>query len=210
VKPSGCFLPIILVDQLHLTTSPALSKVQLTRTGQFEQLNEVISLHREAVKLQSVPHPGRSMSLCNLGIALAMRFTADGGQVEDIDDSILVHREGLALRPSPHPDRPASLSGLANSLDARFRRTKQLIDINEAISLHREALELLPADHPERSTLLNNLADSLANKFHQLGDSSDLEEAIDTSRAAVQCESAATSRALFCCIVLGPQRRPTP
>jgi len=141
------------------------------------------------------------MSLCNLGIAITMRFISEEGKLEDIDDSISLHREGLALRPSPHPGRPDSLSGLANSLDSRFRRTNQLVDINEAISLLREALELLPADHPDRSASLNNLGDALANKFHQLGDSSVLEEAISTSRAAVQCESAPTSQRFFAALL---------
>jgi hypothetical protein len=147
----------------------------------IQDVDEAVGLYREALMLQSIPHPKRSMSLNNLGNALDMRFMQTG-VIEDLDKAITLHREALALLPAPHPDRPSSLNNLATVLETRFTQTGSIEEMNEAIALHREALELRPAPHPDRFESLHNLANVLQVRFGQLSHLPDLEEALVVSR----------------------------
>jgi hypothetical protein len=48
----------------------------------MEDLEEAISLHREALTLYPLGHPDRSISLTNLAVALDTRFD-QSGRIED-------------------------------------------------------------------------------------------------------------------------------
>ena len=148
------------------------------QSGQREDLDEAISLHREALGLRAAPHPDRSRSLNNLAICAFTRF-GQSGQREDLDEAISLHREALGLLPAPHPDRSSSLNNLAIVLSTRFGQSGQREDLDEAISLHREALGLRAAPHPDRSDSLNNLAIVLSTRFNQSGQHEDLDDAIN-------------------------------
>jgi hypothetical protein len=154
------------------------------RRGASNDLDEAISLHREALLLRPAPHPDRSTSLNNLANALQTRFTQRGAS-NDLDEAISLHREALLLWPAPHPDRSTSLNNLANALQTRFEQRGASNDLDEAISLHREALLLWPAPHPDRFVSLNNLAADLRTRFKQRGSSNDLDEAISLHREAL-------------------------
>ncbi|KAF8961753.1 tetratricopeptide repeat-containing protein [Flammula alnicola] len=163
-----------------------------TRFGQqgaSNDLDEAISLHREALVLQPAPHPHRSVSLNNFANALRTCF-GQRGSSNDLDEAISLHREALVLRPAPHPDHPQSLNNLANALHTRFEQWGTSNDLDEAISLHREALVLRPAPHPYHSISLNNLADALRIRFEQQGISNDLDEAISLHREALVLQPA--------------------
>ncbi|KAF8509622.1 CHAT domain-containing protein [Gautieria morchelliformis] len=154
-------------------------------SGRHEDLEEAISLHREALELLPAPHPLRSYPLHNIASALWTRFK-QSGRHEDLEEAISLHREALELRPAPHLFRSSSLNDLASALSTRFKQSGQHEDLEEAISLHREALELLPAPHPLRSYPLHNIASALWTRFEQSGRHEDLEEAISLHREAFE------------------------
>jgi tetratricopeptide (TPR) repeat protein len=153
------------------------------RRGASNDLDEAISLHREALLLRPAPHPDRFMSLNNLANALQTRFQQRGAS-NDLDEAISFHREALLLLPAPHPDRSVSLNNLANALQIRFEQRGASNDLDEAISSYREVL-LRPASRPDRSGSLNNLASALQARFRQRGASNDLAEAISKHRESL-------------------------
>ena len=174
----------------HPDRSGSLNNIAIALQTRFEQrggsndLDEAISLHREALLLRPVPHPGRSVSLNNLASALKTRFEQQGAS-NDLDEAISLQREALLLEPAPYPDHSTSLNNLAASLRTRFEKRGTSNDLDEAISLHREALLLRPAPHPDRSTSLCNLANALQTCFEQRGASNDLDEAISLHQEAL-------------------------
>jgi len=174
----------------HPDCSTSLNDLANALQTRFEQrgasndLDEAISLHREALLLRPASHPDHSMSLNNLANALQTRFQQRGAS-NDLDGAISLHREALLLRPVPHPDRFSSLNNLANVLQTCFEQRGASNDLDEAISLHREALLLRPASHPDRSGSLDNLANALQTRFEQQGASNDLDEAISLHREAL-------------------------
>jgi hypothetical protein len=66
------------------------------QSGQSEDLDEGILLHREALGLQSPPHPNQPISLNNLVSLLRTRFK-QSGQREDLDEAISLHRKALDM-----------------------------------------------------------------------------------------------------------------
>ncbi|EDR00777.1 uncharacterized protein LACBIDRAFT_295705 [Laccaria bicolor S238N-H82] len=152
--------------------------------GTSNNLDEAISLHREALLLRPVPHPDRAVSLNNLANALQTCFEERGAS-NNLDETISLRREALLLEPAPHPDRSMSLNNLANSLQTCFKQWGVSNDLDEAISLHQEALLLRPAPHPDHSMSLNNLANALQTRFEQWGASNDLDDTISLHQEAL-------------------------
>ncbi|KAG0694586.1 CHAT domain-containing protein [Suillus ampliporus] len=140
-------------------------------------LDEVISLHYNALEYYSGTHYCRGQLLDHLGIALHTRFERRGNN-QDLDNAIALFREALALHPVGHSDRSASLGNLANSLFTRFEQRGNDQDLDEDIALHREALDLFPVGDTQRSVSLNNLARGLSTRFKHRGNSQDLDKAI--------------------------------
>ncbi|KAG1763820.1 CHAT domain-containing protein [Suillus placidus] len=147
-------------------------------------LDEVISLHCDALGYYDAMHTCRGQLLCNLSIMLITRFDRRGSD-EDLDQAITIQNEGLTLRPVGHPNRSTSLNNLANQLSTRFYHRGNPEDLDHAISLHREALDLRPVGHIDRSISLNNLANRLSTRFDHRGNAEDLDEAIALHREAL-------------------------
>ncbi|KAG1767652.1 CHAT domain-containing protein [Suillus occidentalis] len=176
-------------------------------------LDEVISLHYDALGYYSIMHACRGQLLGNLGIMLATRFERRGN-AEDLDEAIALDREALALHPVGHTHRSSSLNNLANRLSTHFKEALALCpvghtdrpvslnnlavllstrfdhrgnaeDLDEAIALQREALALCPVGHTLRSSSLNNLAVLLSTRFDHRGNAQDLDEAIALHREAL-------------------------
>ncbi|RXW12880.1 hypothetical protein EST38_g12975 [Candolleomyces aberdarensis] len=165
-------------DAPHLIADLALAvQYRSDQTRSPSELEESISLHRQAVELQPFSHPDRSFSLGNLGTALLARHRRTG-TMADLEEAISLLREALELRPSPHPDRLLSLNSLGNALWHRHRRTGTMADLEETIPLYREALELQPSSHPGRSVGLENLLMSLQLMYGKSQTLSYLQEAI--------------------------------
>ncbi|KDR83264.1 hypothetical protein GALMADRAFT_89121 [Galerina marginata CBS 339.88] len=159
-------------------------KTRFEQRGAANDLDEAISLHQEALVLQTAPHPHRSTSLNNLANALQTRFEQRGA-ANDLDEAISLHQEALLLRTAPHPNCSMSLNNLANALQTRFEQRGAANDLDKAISLHQEALLLRTAPHPHRSNSLNNLANALETRFEQRGAANDLDEAISLHQEAL-------------------------
>jgi hypothetical protein len=80
--------------------------------GSMEDLEEVITYHREALTLCPPGHPDRSIfpqQPCN---AVLTRYE-QSGRMEDLEEAITYHREALTLCPPGHPNRSSSLNNLA-------------------------------------------------------------------------------------------------
>ncbi|KAG1830006.1 CHAT domain-containing protein [Suillus variegatus] len=147
-------------------------------------LDEVISLHYDALRYYNTGHAYRGGLLVNLSVMVGTRFERRGND-KDLDEAIALQTEALVLRPVGHADRSASLNNLANQLSSRFEHRGNDEDLDEAIALHREALALRPVGHTDRSVSLNNLAVLLSSRFHHRGNDEDLDEAIALHREAL-------------------------
>ena len=71
-------------------------QTRFEKRGTSNDLDEVISLHREALLLRPAPDPHRSMSLNNLVTALQTRFKQQGAS-NDLDEVTSLRREALLL-----------------------------------------------------------------------------------------------------------------
>ena len=116
--------------------------IRFEQTSQQVDIDEAISLLRQALVLRLPPHPDYSGSLSNLASALWTRFKQQG-QRTDLDEAIPLYRQALDLRPPPHPNRSLSLSCLATALSSRFEQGGQQIDLDEAMSTYRTATQCL-------------------------------------------------------------------
>ncbi|KAG1738571.1 CHAT domain-containing protein [Suillus occidentalis] len=147
-------------------------------------LDEVISLHYDALGYYNTMHTCRGQLLSNLSTMLITRFKRRGN-AEDMDRAIALGREALTLHPVSHPDRSKTLNNLANQLSTRFDHRGNAEDLDQAIVLHREVLALRPVGHTHRSKSLNNLAVPLSTRFHHRGNPEDLDQAIALQREAL-------------------------
>ncbi|KAG2746753.1 hypothetical protein P692DRAFT_2037012 [Suillus brevipes Sb2] len=147
-------------------------------------LDEVISLHYDALGYYNAMHRCRGQLLCNLGSMLSTRFKRRGN-AEDLDHAITLQREALALHPVGHPNRYQSLNHYANELSTRFDQQGNDEDLDQAIALHREVLAFCPVGHIFRYASLNNLANQLSTRFDRRGNFEDLDQSIALAREAL-------------------------
>jgi tetratricopeptide (TPR) repeat protein len=99
-----------------------LGNALMTRFSEGSQqndLDEAISLQRQALELFPLPHPGFSLSLNNLASALQTRFE-QRGQKNDLDEEIHLLRQAVKLQLPHHPNLSLSLNNLANALVTRL------------------------------------------------------------------------------------------
>ena len=157
--------------------------------GQKHDLDEAISLYRQALELQPPPHPNRSSSLSNLASVLRIRFEHEGHRI-DLDEAISLNREVLNFYLPPHHDRGGSLYNLATALAIQFEAGGRKSDLDEAISLIRQAVDLQPSPHPGQPLSLHMLGTLLIHAHSLAGeDSQYLEESMSSFIAASQCVS---------------------
>ncbi|KAG1794296.1 hypothetical protein EV424DRAFT_1548015 [Suillus variegatus] len=147
-------------------------------------LDEVISLHYDALRYYNTGYASRGQLLCNVSVMLLTRFKRRGNG-KDLDQAFALQTEELALCPVGHTGRSMSLNNLANILFSRFDLRGNDEDLDEAIALDREALALRPVGHTDRSRSLNNLPTSLFSRFKHRGNDEDLDQAIALSREAL-------------------------
>ncbi|KAK1993567.1 hypothetical protein LX36DRAFT_729603 [Colletotrichum falcatum] len=165
------------------------------RTGSTEDLEESITITREAVNATPEDHPHRAILLNSLGNRLGNRYWRTGstedledlgnrlgnrywrtGSTEDLEESITITREALKATPDDHPDRARPLNNLGLQLGDRYLRTESMTDLEESITVTREAVNATPEDHPNRAGELNNLGLGLRNRYSRTGAMADLEE----------------------------------
>jgi hypothetical protein len=88
---------------MSLNSLAAVLDTQFGQTSQHEDLDEAVSLYREALGLLPPSHPSWSGLLNNLANSLNSRF-GQSGQHEDLDKAISLHHEALGLLPALHPN----------------------------------------------------------------------------------------------------------
>src|ERR1700679_4235683 len=76
--------------------------MRFKQSGEWEDLDEAISLHRDALELQPAGHPNRSDSLNNLAVSLTTRFE-QSGERQDLDEAIELFPESINSQSSGHP-----------------------------------------------------------------------------------------------------------
>ncbi|KAG2147438.1 CHAT domain-containing protein, partial [Suillus bovinus] len=162
----------------------ALHSEQCLQGDEPRVLDEVISLHYDALGYYNTRHTYRGKLLGNLAVMLATRFERQGNG-KDLDQAITLQTEVLTLRPVGHTDRSTSLYNLAALLSFSFEHRGSDKDLDQAIALHKEALDLRPVDHADRSMSLNNLAAQLSSRFERRGNEEDLDQAIALHKEAL-------------------------
>jgi tetratricopeptide (TPR) repeat protein len=154
-------------------------QTRFEQRGAPNDLDETISLHREALLLWPAPHPDRSTSLNNFANALQTCFKQRGAP-NDLDEAISLGRDALLLRPAHHPLYSNLLRDLAIALRIRFDENRLLHhdDITEAISLYERLLDC-PSQDPNRSWSLERLPAALKERQALIGDHVDIVEGTD-------------------------------
>ncbi|KAG1809516.1 CHAT domain-containing protein [Suillus variegatus] len=147
-------------------------------------LDEVISLHYDALRYYNTGHADRGQLLGNLSVMLLTRFERRGND-NDLDQAIAHEMEALDLHPVGHTDRYKSLNGFASKLFSRFQHRGNGEDLDQAIAHEMEALALHPVGHTDRYKLLNNLAAFLSYRFEHRGNDGDLDQATALQREAL-------------------------
>jgi CHAT domain-containing protein/tetratricopeptide (TPR) repeat protein len=191
LHPAGSILANDLGEERSAASMLPLSPNQLAHLAEWcsrrddsRALDEVISLHYDALGHYNATHACRGQLLANLSIMLITRFERRGN-AEDMDQAIALQREALALHPVGHTDQSKSLNNLANRLSIRFNHQSNVEDLDQAIVLQSEALGLHPVGHKDRSLSLNNLAAQLSTRFDHRGNTEDLDQAVILQREAL-------------------------
>ncbi|KAF6793794.1 TPR domain-containing protein [Colletotrichum sojae] len=166
-------------------------------------LEEAITITREAIEATPQDHPDRAKWLNNLGSYLGDRFDRTGamadleeaititrysrtGAMADLEEAATIAREAVEATPKDDPDRAARLNNLGSHLGDRYSRIGAMADLEESITITREAVEATPKDHPDRTGRLNNLGIRLSSRYSRTGAMADLEESITITREAVE------------------------
>ncbi|KAG1791600.1 TPR-like protein [Suillus plorans] len=147
-------------------------------------LDEVISLHYDALRYYNTGHACRGQLLDDLAGMLETRFERRGND-KDWDEAITLQTEALALFPVGHTDQCMSLNKLASGLFSRYQDRGKDEDLDQAIALQREALALRPVGHTGRSKSLSDLALKLSCRSDHRSNDEDLDEAIIFHREAL-------------------------
>ncbi|THH04243.1 hypothetical protein EW146_g10228, partial [Bondarzewia mesenterica] len=177
--------------------SPTMTVNDLTPS--ISSITRSIIMHREAVWLQTSPHPSQLDSLITLADSLKARFDLTV-LIPDLTEEIPPHIEALDLAtPSDYSeaflhtpltsdpdDTRLIMYNLGMLLITRFQKTGHLVDLEESVSLLRDTLKLFPDHHPGRPSSLNDLAGALSMLYRQTGQLIVLEEAISLHREALQ------------------------
>jgi tetratricopeptide (TPR) repeat protein len=167
--------------------------IRFEESGQQEDIDEALSLHRAALRLLPAAHPNRPVCLGNIANALRARFEILHQQ-EDIDDSISLHRDVLQLQPAPHPDRRRLLNNLAAALGTRFKRTGQREDLDASINMYYECLNTFGSSDPLTCGVSSNLGGMLATAYFHTHELEYLFKAMAAFQVAVACEAAPISQ----------------
>ncbi|KAJ6521395.1 CHAT domain-containing protein [Mycena vulgaris] len=144
-------------------------------SGQRPDLENAISLYRQAHVLFRDSDPERAPILMNMAHSLVTSFRKFN-ELRDLEEGLSHYRSALEI--SDSAVRPVCLSNLANALRVRFHETGQLSDVDEATGYYREALHLCSPQHPDRNMYLINFGTTLLSRFLRTTEEADLDEAI--------------------------------
>lgn len=137
-------------------------------TNQTPDLDNAITLYREALDLQRTPDTSRISTLLSLSAVLIKRFGRIGGLRDMLDGSSLLNE---TLKGDEEAEK---IFDSASSALSRFGYMSQIPDIDKAMSLLHQVLLLRLWPHPKRSPSIANLATALLMRFEKTGQLPDL------------------------------------
>ncbi|KAG1862744.1 CHAT domain-containing protein [Suillus subalutaceus] len=173
----------LVLDQSALTNL-AWARLEGYIRKDFQDIDSIISLFREALALRPQGHPDHPLSIYHLLKALIWRYSKERTAVYIQECAQL----SCKLLPScPEGTYLRSIAAGANGVDYVIRACNNLpIDVSdEGIHLCRVVLELCPLGNKHRPKALNKLAQAVEARFHQRGTIDDLAESIQHRREAV-------------------------
>ncbi|CUU55375.1 CHAT domain-containing protein [Parafrankia irregularis] len=148
-----------------------------------EDLDEAITVGRDAVTATSLDDHNRARRLSDLGIALWARYDM-AKSMKDLDETIAVRRDAVTATSLDDHERAGRLSNLGISLQKRYEVAKSAKDLDEAIGASRDAVATASLDHPLRAEFLSNLGFALRSQYRRTGSVEDLDGAVSAFRDA--------------------------
>ncbi|KAG1830068.1 hypothetical protein DFJ58DRAFT_750614 [Suillus subalutaceus] len=151
----------------------------------FQDIDSITSLFREALALRPQGHPDHPLSIYNLTEALTWRYSKENFAVVYIQECAQLSCKLLPL--CPEGTYLHSIAAGANGVDYVIRSCNNLPKdaSDEGIHLRRVILELCPLGSAHRPKALDNLAQAVEARFDQRGTIDDLAESIQHEREAV-------------------------
>ena len=154
------------------------------RTGRLADLDQAVTVGREAVDATTADHPNRVKWLSALGEAMQTRYGRTG-ELADLDQAITLHQAALGATPADH-SRP-----VADSVQPRVRAgpgsgapvSRRTWTRPSGSTV--EAVDTTPAGRPPRLGYLSNLWITLQIRFGRTGQQADLDQAITRLSEAV-------------------------
>ncbi|KAL0575285.1 hypothetical protein V5O48_006686 [Marasmius crinis-equi] len=181
---------VSLCPARHRRHAPALDQLaaamrkRYDQTGKIEDVEEEITLHKEALQLRPEGHSDRPKSLNNLAKIIRVRFEMLG-RSEDLEEAIGYAREALSLALTESDERARALGSLGGALAMLFEHAGDMKDLEAAIECFQEMLRICPQSHPGRSGTLNDVANAMRTRFRETGKMEDLGKAVEFSREAL-------------------------
>ncbi|KAG2362773.1 CHAT domain-containing protein [Suillus spraguei] len=171
-------------DRAGALTNLAWARLQGYIQNDFQDIDSVASLFREALTLRPEGHPNHPLSIYHLVKALIWRFSK-----EKITAYIheAAHLCCKLLPLCPEGTYISSIVAGANGVDYVIRNCNNLSveGSDEGIHIRRVVLELCPLGNKHRPRALDNLGWALSLRFEQRGSTDDLDESIQCRREAV-------------------------
>ncbi|KAG1857676.1 CHAT domain-containing protein [Suillus subalutaceus] len=183
----------LVLDQCpvgHLHRAAALTNLAWARLkgyirNDFQDIDSITSLFREALALRPQGHPDHPLSIYNLTEALTWRYSKENFAVVYIQECAQLSCKLLPL--CPEGTYLHSIAAGANGVDYVIRECNKLPKdaSDEGIHLRRVVLELCPLGSAHRPKALDKLAQAVEARFDQRGTIDDLAESVQHGREAV-------------------------
>ncbi|MFE1879673.1 hypothetical protein [Streptomyces diastatochromogenes] len=158
--------------------------IRAEQTGSGEDLDEAISVARQAVGSAEPGDPGRGLALSALSAALGQRYERSV-DLADLDEVIALRRQAVAAS-SDDSRRAMALSSLSLQLQDRAELSEDPADLDQAIAAAREAVAVMPpGDRLGMAATHSGLGAVLQERFKRSGDPADLDEAVVAGERAV-------------------------
>ncbi|MET9104061.1 CHAT domain-containing tetratricopeptide repeat protein [Streptomyces antibioticus] len=160
--------------------------------GAMSDLDEAITLWREAVEARPDGGPHTVLARSGLAVALHQRYERRG-TAADLDEAVR-RLTAAAELPAAPSERRAVLTNLGHAHQARYEATGEVRELARAVAAQREALAL---DGPQAGSDVDariGLALALGAQAEHLASPVPAEEAVEHARAA-RAEAEAASRA---------------
>ncbi|KAG1797950.1 CHAT domain-containing protein [Suillus subaureus] len=178
-------------------TNLAWARLEGYARNDFQNIDCIVSLLREALALRPQGHPDHPSSIHHLLKALIWRYSKERTAAY-IRECAQLSCKLLPLCPGGTYLCSIAAGGngadyastfdesLAQAVEGRFDQRGIIDDLAESIQHTREAVSLCPEGHSERNTYLINLAYSLHHRFKHQGNLDDLNEAVSLYEEALR------------------------